>query len=719
MTSTTAPTDPSPEEGPSSPDAPGHDGPVDPGSADSEAGEAQSAADPEVSEAHDDGDADPAPGAGAAEDPASRDEPDQDAPAEPSSAGTEAGEAQAAADPEVSEAHDDGDTTEPHPAGEDPASSGEPEGKNGIEEAIDADAEIDDAALQPDTPPQADALAEAEIDMPSDDEHVDAEPTDAQADAQGLVDEAEQPAREPAETVADTSAEDEEDTEDSEAEGPGGEEPGGEEPAAAPTDVHVAEATEADELTDQPAGDELVTKPDDESVAEALAEPEPEPEPEPEAEPELAAEPEPDASAEPETEPAAFEEAPAETGAEAEPAPAAADSPPAAATRAETLAAASPSRPRRAWPFWALGAATLAVGIGSATFVSLQTVAPTGPSKSEIALSHAQSEAAQLAGLARSASQGANPRVQSALGATALVLDRQVGVLSTRDTGSSSGSGPTVGRTGTTDLRTTSPAASAADVVSRLRASAESRLADLPEVDGPTATVLASLAAGQSLQADGLAGAAGLASPPQAPSPAPSAGASPSVSSPPAAQASASASACATPTAAQSPAPSSPPSPGTPLSFGGALASVERAETAAAYVLEAALAHTAASSADAAARERALDAHRRQLDGVDVIAASSCLALPPRDAGFAVPADFATNPNPTLAAVAQSAEESWAELVGAAPGQRRRDAAEGLVAASRLAGDAVAFPGLPAAEQTVKQASAQATGQPTAQPTSQ
>ncbi|WP_336853072.1 DUF4439 domain-containing protein [Sinomonas albida] len=394
---------------------------------------------------------------------------------------------------------------------------------------------------------------------------------------------------------------------------------------------------------------------------------------------------------------------------------------------AEGAAEGATARP--AWPYWVSGVLAVLIALGTATAVALQPLPAPAPSRGELALRSAQDDAARLASLARTASGQPGGQttagVRAALASTAAVLDKQASLLASRPGASPSpgSSNPGAGRTSASrapsnpaaaNPAAANPAAaspdqgSPADVTARLFASVEARLVALPDVDGPTATLLASLAAGQSLQAEGIASAAGL--PPQQPAPSQGAvqqgagqqGAAPTASAAPNACPSAS-------PAATKPAPGAVPSappvtaaPAAGLSFADSLIAVDRAETAAAYVLETALARSSQGSSDALARASALDAHRRQLTAVAGLAAAVCVTLPPRDAGFAVPSGFAADPTPTLAAVAESAAESWAQLVGAAPADRRAAAAQGLLAAAQLAAgaapsSATAFPGLPAA----------------------
>lgn len=320
---------------------------------------------------------------------------------------------------------------------------------------------------------------------------------------------------------------------------------------------------------------------------------------------------------------------------------------------------------RRLWPAAALGAGTVVVGLGTATLVALQPPASPPPSRAVLALRSAHDDAARLAGLARAAGQPA----------AALVLDRQATVLAAAP-GVATGS-PSAGSPPSSSTASSSTTA-ARDLADGLSASVAARLGALADVDGPTSTVLASVAAAQSLQLDGITKATR-----QAPVP----GASPTASASPMASAS-----CAPSSAS----PSANSAGANPVGTG--LATVARAEQASVYVLETALARTQAGSGEAAGRTAALDGHRKQLVEVATLATSLCTALPPQDPAFAVPADFAANPDPTVGAAAVSAVQAWAQLVGTLPPASRSGAATGLLAAARLAPDTVApFPGIPAA----------------------
>ncbi|KHL00822.1 hypothetical protein LK10_18805 [Sinomonas humi] len=343
------------------------------------------------------------------------------------------------------------------------------------------------------------------------------------------------------------------------------------------------------------------------------------------------------------------------------------------------------------------------MALGSATLVAIHAPQPTSPSRSEIALRTAHEDALRIAGLAHNAAVGgANPGTQRALSTAGTVLDRQAAVLGgtppQATPGAATPTGPAVVGTAPVSPTPTPPAVGvtasagagkveAKDVAAALASSVQARLAALPDVDAPTATLLASVAAGQSVQLDAIDGATGNSSTGAVPSPGP------------------------TPTTGPTPSPSASgpcPSPTATASYGGsgfpgALAAAERAESAAVYLLETAIARTPAGSPDAAARSSALDAHRRQLASVDSLAAAACTALPPRDAGFAVPPGFASDPSAALKAVEGSSEEAWAQLVGAASGARRSVAAGGLMTAAHLAAavspsDATAFPGVPTAQ---------------------
>ena len=336
----------------------------------------------------------------------------------------------------------------------------------------------------------------------------------------------------------------------------------------------------------------------------------------------------------------------------------------------------------RAWRYTGLGVATVAVALGTATLIALQPPAPTPPSRSVLAVRSAHDDAARLAALARGAGQQA----------AATVLDRQAAVLAEAPGVVPSGVPASTG--------TSLSSAGEHELLDGLSASIAARLAALPEVDGPTATLLASVAAGQSLQLDGVAAGAPGVAPPVGPSPTASPSPSPSAS-------------CATggtgPTASATASVS--PSP-----LAAALAAVDHAEAASIYVLETALARTPPGTSEAAARTAALDAHRRQFDGLGTLAATSCATLPPRDPAFALPATFGSDPAPTVAATAESAEQAWAQLVGVVPAPRRPAAAAGLLAAARLGPQAApAFPGIASAEQAAEQAAEQPSEQPSEQ----
>jgi hypothetical protein len=321
---------------------------------------------------------------------------------------------------------------------------------------------------------------------------------------------------------------------------------------------------------------------------------------------------------------------------------------------------------RRLWPAAALGAGTIVVGLGTATLVALQPPASPAPSRAVLALRSAHDDAVRLADLARAAGQAA----------AAQVLDRQAAVLA---------AAPGVANASHSAGSPTSSSTTAAhDLADGLSASVAARLAALVDVDGPTSTVLASVAAGQSLQLDGVAKATGqtpsvpAASPPASPSPTLNRTCTASSPSPSANRAS------------TNPASANPAST--------ALATVARAERASVYVLETALARTPAGSGEAVGRTAALDGHRKQLVEVTTLATALCSALPPMDPAFAVPADFAANPDPAVGAAAGSAEQAWAQLVGTLPPASRSSAASGLLTAARLAQDTAApFPGIPAA----------------------
>ncbi|ASN51616.1 hypothetical protein CGQ25_05655 [Sinomonas sp. R1AF57] len=325
----------------------------------------------------------------------------------------------------------------------------------------------------------------------------------------------------------------------------------------------------------------------------------------------------------------------------------------------------------------------LAVGSGTALLAAPPAVPP-GPTASETALAHAEADAAVLAaaaaGLSTSGAAAAQvDGVQQAAARAAGVLDLQRGLLA----GSPGPASPTAPATAAT------PQADAAGLAEALDASAQTRRRDLGAVDGPTARLLASLAAGQQVEADRLRaavrGASAPAPPPTAPPAAPSAEPSPS-----------SVPSCSRAGGPSSAGPSSVRAPSAGSAQGSSeLAATVRAEQAAVWTYTVLAARS--QGAVRAGHLASAAAHASQADAARAIADASCVR-PPADApGFALAADAASPAS--LTALEDSAAQAWSQLVGAAAPRQREAAADGLAAAARrlaplgITPEEEAFPG--------------------------
>ncbi|WP_369047037.1 DUF4439 domain-containing protein [Sinomonas sp. P10A9] len=393
---------------------------------------------------------------------------------------------------------------------------------------------------------------------------------------------------------------------------------------------------------------------------------------------------------------------------------------------------------RRVRPWvWAVALGAAAVVGAGASLVAAPPPPATPPTASAAAMTRAHDDAARLAAMARLLARSPTvPDDAARRGAlhAADVLDLQAGVLAASlpspgpSTSASQGavSGPS--SESSSDVQD-SPAL----VITGLSASAAARASDLRSVDGPTAALLASVAAGQALEAARYAHAAGAPIPaptltaPEPTATPPSAGQSTGSSTPSTASAgpatsSGGPSACSAPASQpqpQSMSPSQPRSPSqSPSATNSALpatqslspapsdgaengqsafVAVEQAEQAAVWTYTVLAART-----EAAARTSNLAAaglHQAQLRSLVVLAERACAALPAPDAGFGLAADAGTPAQ--LAALEQSVAAAWSGLVGASTPDFRTTAAEGLLGAARRADavgaqstlEASAFPG--------------------------
>ncbi|WP_461162817.1 DUF4439 domain-containing protein [Sinomonas notoginsengisoli] len=374
----------------------------------------------------------------------------------------------------------------------------------------------------------------------------------------------------------------------------------------------------------------------------------------------------------------------------------------------------NPATPHRLRPWiWAgaLGVAA-AIGIG-ASLLAAPAPPAAGPTLSEAALSRAHDDAAHLAAAASllagsSPSSGPSPSpdvVPAARVATVLQLQADVLGASLPPSAATSASGGSLRPSSPESLsprsRTSSaatpPLHDAAALAEDLSASAAARRADLAAVDGPTAALLASVAVGQTIEAErlaALAGTAGSGGPSAAPAPTTPAPAATTTSSP-------SQRACASPPAtrtargtpagrAPSSAPTAPPaqpptsenaagpSPGA-LDEATALAAVQTAEQAGVWTYTVRAARTAVDGRTLNLAAAGL--HRSQLRALETVARAACVELPPEQAGFALPGDVGGEAQ--LVQLEGSAAAAWSDLTGAADPPLRATAASALLEAAR------------------------------------
>ncbi|WP_413250545.1 DUF4439 domain-containing protein [Sinomonas flava] len=357
-----------------------------------------------------------------------------------------------------------------------------------------------------------------------------------------------------------------------------------------------------------------------------------------------------------------------------------------------------PARPdarRRSRPGMWLAAVGVALAVGSgAALLAAPAAVPPGPTASETALAHAEADAVVLAvaaaGLSTSGAAAAPvDGAQQAAARAARVLDLQRGLLA----GSPGPASPT------TPAPAATPPADAAGVAEALDTSAQARRRDLGGVDGPTARLLASLAAGQQVQ-ERLRAAVGGASAPVPPPTAPPAvpSAEPSPSSVPSCNRAGGPSSAGRSSAGE-------PSAGS-AQGSSELATTVRAEQAAVWTYTVLAARS--EGAVRAGHLASAAAHASQEDAARAIADASCVRLPADAAGFALAPDAATPAS--LAALEDSAAQAWSQLVGAAAPQQREAAADRLAAAARrlaplgITPEEEAFPGHTEARRAASQA---------------
>lgn len=202
--------------------------------------------------------------------------------------------------------------------------------------------------------------------------------------------------------------------------------------------------------------------------------------------------------------------------------------------------------------------------------------------------------------------------------------------------------------------------------LSALSSSASGRLADAAQADGGTARLLAAVGTSQLLESSRLATIWGLPVPTAtagatpAPTPAPSCPALPGMSA----------------TAA--------PAPGTASSradLPAAVAAVVSSEQEAIYAYQVALTKLDAKASATAATW--LARHQELLRGAEAQSRLHCVAIPPREAGYRLPASFAAKPGAALGGMEASSLTAYADLVALSGGETRQWAIDGLVDAAK------------------------------------
>ena len=203
-----------------------------------------------------------------------------------------------------------------------------------------------------------------------------------------------------------------------------------------------------------------------------------------------------------------------------------------------------------------------------------------------------------------------------------------------------------------------------AGFVSALASSASRRLADAANADGGMARLLAAVGTAQLLESSRLAATWGL------PVPATPTGASTAPTPPPSCIA--------------SPATSTAPTRGTAptkADLPAALAAVVSSEQEAIYAYQVALTKLDAKASATAATW--LGRHQELLRGAEAQGRLHCIATPPREAGYRLPATFAAKPGLALGSMEASSLTAYADLVALSEGETRQWAIDGLVDAAK------------------------------------
>ncbi|WP_442542955.1 DUF4439 domain-containing protein [Arthrobacter sp. KN11-1C] len=203
-----------------------------------------------------------------------------------------------------------------------------------------------------------------------------------------------------------------------------------------------------------------------------------------------------------------------------------------------------------------------------------------------------------------------------------------------------------------------------AGFVSALTSSASRRLADAADADGGMARLLAAVGTAQLLESSRLAAAWGLPAPAtpveasSAPTPPPTCPASPGTST-------------------TAPTPGTAP---TTADLPAALAAVVSSEQESIYAYQVALTRLDAKASATAATW--LARHQELLRGAEAQGRLHCIATPPREAGYRLPATFAAKPALALGSMESSSLTAYADLVALSDGGTRQWAIDGLVDAA-------------------------------------
>ncbi|WP_284983960.1 DUF4439 domain-containing protein [Arthrobacter sp. efr-133-TYG-118] len=204
-----------------------------------------------------------------------------------------------------------------------------------------------------------------------------------------------------------------------------------------------------------------------------------------------------------------------------------------------------------------------------------------------------------------------------------------------------------------------------AGFVSALALSASRRLADAANADGGMARLLAAVGTAQLLESSRLAATWGL------PVPATPAEASTAPGPPPS---------CPAPSGTSTTAPTPGTAP-TKADLPAALAAVVSSEQEAIYAYQVALTKLDAKASATAATW--LARHQELLRGAEAQGRLHCIATPPREAGYRLPATFAAKPGLALGSMEASSLTAYADLVALSEGQTRQWAIDGLVDAAK------------------------------------